>query len=538
MAAFAEKIPSAPGWSLTHIEEEKEDGDYSIENGPVFFALKPPDKRPAITVDGRTAARLRDGQATAEGVYSQRSKQAGAKDKNPASVSKGGFVIPETVKSTLTTDDGRQDYEEVVTTKETITTSESSSLSGTGSGGSSFKPPVSGLPYYNPSGRNVSSSGSSSPGAGGQSAPPPGAAPLVDPRTAVIAEEKRLAEEKKAAAAAAGELSATNSAANKFDVHNKEYKQEAEEESKPAGGTKPPVVATAPGCRAAQQVYTRAEFVRITVPAGCKNIRVRAWGGGGGDGGLSNGNATNDEGSNFLRDGSDQVGSGHTGHAGSGGDFVSTSGPVDFSRYDLLIVVGGPGGHNQGSQGGLGGFMSGGRGGSMTGGYGGGGGGGFSGIFYVERSRPGATANLIVPENVIAVAAGGGGAGVSGGFEALSAAIQRRLDRAGINWLSSANAKKGAGANFYGGAGANGGGGGGGGWKGGTGDAGASDAGQLRTAGFTGGGPGGGGSSYVRFSTNSEVAPASGARPGNPDASDRGGAGDPGVTGKVVVDIF
>lgn len=65
-SAWADPIPKAPGWSLDQIEQEEE-GSYG--DGASYFSLKPPDHRPAITIDYSTAKKLRTSEAKPEEVY-------------------------------------------------------------------------------------------------------------------------------------------------------------------------------------------------------------------------------------------------------------------------------------------------------------------------------------------------------------------------------------------------------------------------------------------------------------------------------------
>lgn len=69
--ALADELPGYPGWSISELQPEdigaSEEGvSYASQT---FFTLKPPDARPAITLNVRTAQRLRAGEIGPEAAY-------------------------------------------------------------------------------------------------------------------------------------------------------------------------------------------------------------------------------------------------------------------------------------------------------------------------------------------------------------------------------------------------------------------------------------------------------------------------------------
>lgn len=121
----------------------------------------------------------------------------------------------------------------------------------------------------------------------------------------------------------------------------------------------------------------------LLVPQGCKRLRVKLWGAGGGSG---------------------YSDSGVPGGEGAAGDFINGEISVTPGE-ELTIYVGGGGGGGTIASAGFGGINGGGAGGNPDGGVagGGGGGGGFSGIFRKNNTVP----------YIIAAGGGGGGAGDS-----------------------------------------------------------------------------------------------------------------------------
>src|SRR5262249_1282965 len=118
-------------------------------------------------------------------------------------------------------------------------------------------------------------------------------------------------------------------------------------------------------CSAAAKTFDHPGVERLSLPSGCGAVRIRAWGAGGGAG-------------NYIEN--DKI---ILGGDGGGGAYVYTEGPVEYGKYDLIVVIGGAGGDGTPGHAGAPGFNSGGRGGvgtySGAGSLGGGGGGGYSG---------------------------------------------------------------------------------------------------------------------------------------------------------------
>lgn len=525
-SARAEEVASAPGWSLNKIQEQKAENDFSYGDSRVYFSLKPPDQRPAITIDGRSADRLRSGEASAEGLYSgQSAKSQQSKDDEYVYGNKGnGLVVAEPVMSTLTAADGRRDsaYDAPAVAESRGSSSSESSLGGLSGGSSSSSSSSSyGAPSSSPPSRNTSASSAPPPAAG----PPPaggGDRAIVDPRKVAMEQAKPLEPVKPATTTG---IAATNEAGGfaikKKDKNGKEINEKDKDFIVWPGGEEPGKDGTKPKCaRSVFKNFDQPGMDRLRIPEGCGTIAVRAWGGGGGSGGVS-------------EDGSETKG------IGGGGAFVYTTGLVDVKKFDVIVVVGGAGGHAKGSSGGAPGFISGGKGGTNggAGAFGAGGGGGYSGVFLVERGKGDEKEMPIEVENAIVIAAGGGGGSASG-----EAGGPGGITRGGGNGASqsgggigSGNGKGGVslmGGDGGDGAGVNACGGGGGGGLFGGGGGGASTTLDGASAG------GGGGSSFYRFLDNFETGSGSGAQAGNKNYKDRGKAGDAGMPGKVILEFY
>ena len=239
-----------------------------------------------------------------------------------------------------------------------------------------------------------------------------------------------------------------------------------------------------------QMEYRVAGTFAYEVPPGCNTIDARLWGAGGGAGGTS---------------GLEAAG------GFASGVFDTTPGAT------LTISVGAPGG-NGGDEGGVGGAPGGGNGAAGKTSNGGGGGGGFSAI---------STAEELTPASAQIVAGGGGGGGISdiagaGGGEEGQPSVA-----GGGTQSEGGEGHRGAsdGAQFAGGDGVaragGGGGGGGGGYFGGGGGDEASGA---------------GGSAYVSTGVGgATLIQGNRTRPGNDDATDRMGAGEPNAPGAVLL---
>lgn len=287
-------------------------------------------------------------------------------------------------------------------------------------------------------------------------------------------------------------------------------------------------------CVAGSQTFTYTGSLQsLTVPAGCTNVMIKAWGGGGA--------------------GAQQGGGSYFASANGGGAaFVRGYVPVTPGS-SLKIVVGGGGNYGNGAVcgGGAGGYGGGGNGGagsSVCQYYGPGGGGGYSGVFNSSVSQA----------NALVIAGGGGGGGaydaVSGGG-ATAVGFTAKNGAGSFPGAGASSSAGGAGGSggasagvsgsaLAGGNGANGtytgggtgggygaGGGGGGYWGGGGGGQG--------TAGGGNGSGGGGGSSFVTpsginlISTSADLTyPGSYSDPNWASGVGLGGQSDPvGATG-------
>lgn len=191
VSARAEELASAPGWSLNRIVQEKADNDFSYGESRVFFALKPPDQRPAVTIDSRAADRLRSGEATAESLYGgQAPRPSQNKDEEFVYGNKSnGLVVAEPVLSTLTAADGRSDAAFEVPVAESSRSSSSSSSSGSSLGelssGSSSSSRAFGGPSEAPPSHNASAA----------SAPPPVAGPPAGGGDRAVVDARVIANE-------------------------------------------------------------------------------------------------------------------------------------------------------------------------------------------------------------------------------------------------------------------------------------------------------------------------------------------------------
>jgi hypothetical protein len=427
------------GWSLTKIPQEQEDPDGTYTFRPDFYSLKPPGDRPAVTVDSRTAASLRNGQLQPDEAYNRRTKTAeageGSEDEEFVySAANSGIVQAEVVSSTLPSDQ-RPAGEVVSLPRETEPAPIASPPGFAGAGATSPRPPLSSPPVSNGS---FSSSASSAASRAPASQPAPPQFPEAQPAAVgrALPERPGVPEKTEAdlnfssavsAAAAANvrvgaggsEASdqvakptdggsgfglAANSTAQGFGFSGSgrqpgsqtgtrfeqpQYHPSAS--TSEGGGSAPP-----PPCSAETKVFDKPDHIRLDLPPGCNLVYVTAWGAGGGMGGSGGASVSGH-----------YFGSGQ----GAGGAFVNTTGKVDARKYDLVIVVGAAGASASGTRGGLGGFPGGGTGGDSSNAPGGGGG-GFSGVFLIEKSNK--TKNLD-PEKALAVAAGGGGGSGRGG---------------------------------------------------------------------------------------------------------------------------
>lgn len=102
ISAYGEELRRFPGWKISKIEKaQSADGSYKM--GPDYYGLTPPDSRPAVTIEARVARQLKAGQVRPEDVYGQ----AGGKKQDKAAKAEdvykpgGGYVHADEIGSTL-----------------------------------------------------------------------------------------------------------------------------------------------------------------------------------------------------------------------------------------------------------------------------------------------------------------------------------------------------------------------------------------------------------------------------------------------------
>lgn len=515
LTAMAEEIPSAPGWSLSRISEEtQEENVYSDTR--VYFSLKPPDSRPAISVDAGTADRLRSGDANAEGVYGGR--QAAKKDDEEFVYGNhgNGIQMADPVNSTLTADEGRKDPPLTQAASNTRNLSnQGGGLSGANAGGgiSSDAGRATAAKALAMQGGLNSSTGASSPltaAAAAASASASGGGSLsADPRQIAAANMPIPGNSTQHGSLAA------NNVASGFGIDTSTSSSTSTSFSVWPDGdpsTKTGTSSAVASCNNSRLTFNSATLQRFSVPDGCVGVKIDVFGAGGGMGtGVS---------ANGLRSYSAD---------GGGAAYVHTEGLVDGGTYDMVVVVGSPGGDAKGTVPGEAGFLGGG-----AGGEGGGGGGGYSGLFLANKAQFNHGETPQLPNFALAVAGGGGGGsamgvtGGEGGVDTGGGPLGGSQTRGG----AAQGAGK-AGQPLRGGAAGSMGGGGGGGLYGGGGGGGSGNTDSAPAMG------GGGGSSYFVFKNSSSSATAgSGTSAGNASFSNRNEAGNAGKAGLVIVTFY
>lgn len=537
----AEESAMPPGWTLTRIQSETEDGTYDQRE---FFALKPADERPAVTVDSSTARGIRTGKINPDTVYASKNGGGGAGASAAApqaeekeyvyGASNGGIVQAEPVLSTAPID--QRPPELPPREERPVAPPRPNFASSSGSFGSSPSQPA---PYRAPPrAEPLKTSGASSApidsrapaSASAPSSPPaaPSVASAEEPASAAekSSEKNKTGKEEKPKVVNGG--IAVNNVATGFGTKIATEK----EISSSNGGMQ--IQAYAP-CVRGKKVLTTPADVRIGIPRACTGLSVTLWGAGGGAG---------------------------AGGPGGAGAYISITAPLDGKKYDVVAVNGEAGGSASAGAGGKGGLPGGGAGGASSAAAGGGGG-GYSGVFVVAKGEAGTPQRQ---ELALAVAAGGGGgsgrggAGGGGGWEKGEGGTRG----ASQNEPGSPGAGNRSGRAMFGGEGdrapnscaaptqnaqefsctiydAEGnptqaaydydsaaGGGGGGGYFGGGGGAAASGGANSE--------PGGGGASFARG--NGNASPGQGTTPGMYNHPDRGNAGSPGNHGRVVVEWY
>lgn len=450
--AWAEELEHFPGWKINKIEQaEAEDG--SIASGPEYYGLTPPDERPPVSIDARTARSLKAGEAQPEEVYGRyapkAAKAAGSGDTYEYSAGNNGFVQADTIASTLPgyVPEPVADRRAPKRSGDSFGSGDTGSFGGSGAsvaggaggsyGGSDYGSSGSGgyaggsgsAGYPGASGGAFGAGGAG--GEGGMSNALKSAAAAASP-AAIQAEAKAKAAALKGSSAGKDSNALASNGLNVksgFDAINGDGKGGTGGSG--GGGTgkdgKPRTLASddedapPPPCNKGRFVYEKATHVRVKLPIGCGLIHISAWGAGGGAG-LQTFRSGG-------RDGTDQVRE----IPGSGASFMSTSWEIDARKYDLIVVVGDPGGTakqkttvvKDNGAGGEGGTrtvttFTGGEGGGpdgKDGGTGGGGGGGYSGVFLVAKSDSSISLNK---SRAMAVGAGGSGGGSGGAGGSLS----------------------------------------------------------------------------------------------------------------------
>jgi hypothetical protein len=548
---FADNSGVPPGWSLTRLESETEEGTYEQR---VFFSLKPADERPAITIDENTAKSIRSGKANPDAIYAAQTGGAAPGAETTAAAASeekeyvygaanNGVAQADPILSTATLDQRPAE-------------SEAPPVQQQQAAAPAFRQPFAPIAAnapaqpqrFQPPPRNTSGASGLPVVAAPVTPPAPAAAPIAaasPSAPSAVAEKKKNTELDKVPEPGklkilAPTINASNVAMG-FGVR--------QPSSKNQGGKGGGLVDSATGekiedfgpCVEGKKIITTPSRLRLSA-RGCRGVMITAWGAGGGAG--ASGDPTIGQ----------QV------SPGGAGAFVGVVADLD-GKSDLVVVVGAAGGNGSSDAGGAGGLPGGGAGGSSSN-AGGGGGGGFTGVFTVDRNEGGTPTR---PALALAVAAGGGGGAGRGGAGGGGGVEQGEGGSRGASQVGGGVASGNAtgGGAVSGGIGGNGlascsanrtgadgkryctiqdsesivevledytsagGGGGGGGFFGGAGGAGVG-AGDST--------PGGGGSSFGKGTGN--ASPAQGTTPGFNFHPERGGAGAAGGHGKLIVEWF
>jgi hypothetical protein len=335
IAASSSGLESYPGWSLQKIQNEGEDGTYDQR---VFYSLTPPDGRPAITIDGRSASRLQAGQTSPEDLYGRR---ANAKTED---AEEGDEFVYSSSNSKVVVAEGPSEQAKVAEEKpaEKEEAKSSTPLAAAFSSSSTFnaQPVAQGASSGSsaPSSGSTTSSGSSTSGASANesSASAENTAPvaprvlpvrpgLPEPKRDIAQADKSDQSDSEDDDSEVGGVKASNikttGGATGLGFKSKEEKEQEQKEA-----SLPP-----PPCKAGEKVIDKAAVVRVAIPKGCNNIFVTVWGAGGGRG----------------YSGTRETGGGDNartvevrGGSGGGGAFVNGYGSIDSLKYDVVLVVG------------------------------------------------------------------------------------------------------------------------------------------------------------------------------------------------------
>lgn len=332
LASLADSLDSYPGWTLTKIQTEAEEGTYDQR---VFFSLKPPDGRPAVTIDGSTAARIRNGGATPDAIYGSRAEATGDGSSAP---SEGEEFVYSASNSQIVVAEGPSEQapaqEAPVESKQERTDSSpmafgslppaSKGMESSGQSDDSGK--YTSAPRSAPMATSVANEQSKVAGGEAAANPAPRTLPvrpgLPEPKRE-LAEAKTGEEKEDADDDESDPMKSaikTNSAPTGFGFKSKEQREKEAAEAK-----LPP----AP-CQPGEKVFDKAERIRVNIPKTCTNVFVTVWGAGGGNGY----NGTRESGGDNSRTVTVRGGS------GGGGAFVNGYGTFDAAKYDLVVVVG------------------------------------------------------------------------------------------------------------------------------------------------------------------------------------------------------
>jgi hypothetical protein len=555
--AHGGELTQYPGWRVEEIHRALAEGE--LNSGPQFFSLKPPNGRDAITIERKEAMALRGGSLDPEVVYRKTLGQSSGAE-NGSESSADGVVLggaPQFVQAgegahlggtpqfvQAGEDDSsssRRSWEnQAYSSGSQLNAKEMPSVVSVSSdlkGAAASFVPAAVAPKAS---RSVTSEGKNSVGGtvDGQAmtqrglSPSPilptqdSLAPKLNPEGTALTPTPKASSDFIANAPESPKQEFKGLKPTAFNIYNgsmTQFNEEGSEAKKseqnrsPSSNREGDSDRTKFGelpkyyeCQQRRENLGSPNVQRITVSRGCRTLLVQVWGAGGG------------------------------GSRGGAGAWVSAGGKVDFSKFDLIAVVGSPGSATDGGRSGGSGGLS-----SASKGYGGG---GFSGLFLIEKSKGGNEFSL---SRALAIAGGGGGesgSGQSGG----GGRSNGSMSGGSLEGVNGGNGLAYPGCPSFGtcsipdpnqtadgvsvgsitvnwdheSAGGGGGGGGAAPGKGGAGSA----AGSL-----AGGGEGGG---SLHRMEHGQVEAASGSKAALEYFQDRGGAGSPGKPGRLILDIY
>lgn len=456
--AWAEELEYFPGWKINKIEQaENEDG--SISSGPEYYGLTPPDERPPVSIDARTARALKAGEAQPEEVYGKLAGKSGKSEGTAAagetyeySAGNNGFVQADTINSTLpgyvaepvASRNGFRRGGDSFGAGDTASYGSSGSSVAGGYAVSDYEgAPQGGYAGANPSSGSEGSVTSALKSAAGAASPA---------ATQASARAKQLALNSSSPSSLA---SSGLNVKSGFDALSSGGKGTSGGSGSGGKDGRTPASddedAPPPPCNKGRFVYEKSTHVRVKLPIGCGLIHMSAWGAGGGSGlQIYQSGGRDDSGTQSVRE-----------ISGSGASFMSTSWEIDARKYDLIVVVGDPGGKakqkttvvkDDSNDGGgtrtvitLEGGDGGGPDGKDGAAGGGGGGGGYSGVFLVAKNDTSTTVNKSRAMVVAAGGSGGGNGGAGGNLSVPSSAPDARM----TNQIGEKNKGTKAGFHYY-----------------------------------------------------------------------------------------